>query len=1722
MTMRSFSIVTKLAACLAMGASMGVAQTPMRIMDPESVSGNGAGWGVEPARGYLGFTFPVGTLQGDIPVPVVLRFNATHVVEERTSINPDGSLAKVNEDRPVHATLHFGFITPQNMYQNGYLLPQRWVLEDGTQLSWVDPGTYSLDSLSLPTQFGLAAYTFNGQVSPDGNYALYDTNVEGLGRWASSIPWPFDYVPTTPHIKILMDHDRARVFVFAQPLNAWVPIMWLDRFGHRVTFAWKRSPDYLDDSLTILNDNGKGLMVQWPVAFGAVTETDLLRVDWVNVQAPSLYVTGYPFVSQDRPTGFDAVDPSYIPAGPVLDNPFFVGRPTRIRMGNPADLPSTTWIPLPPPVNEMPWAPVFQWGFEYSPMKCELTAFTDPKGVRTTLSYTPAAVTQSMVESSSANPVINLFKPVTQAVGTDPLISLSLTQSWTRAIPSWNGSSYAPSSWTCMYSRHYSTGDASQEAKTQYTFAAPTLVPGLGMTEFFNGAVQYSQIKDGNGGVWSSTSYNNVTAGLDSSLTLPDVISTSRINEPNQKRTILWGVANPATEQLEVGATNTEKVVYTLESHPELLEFDRKTVVTTTRYDASGIALPAVIQKTEYDPTTSRPTRTYLDVGGLQKGTSFGYDSDGRLNSTSPHVPSFSGGNSSQSVTSFTADGWPSSSTTTYDTASGSATLAKSMSYTSTGLPIIETDAVGVTTTRSYDSRGRLKSLHRPGTPDLDISYSNDERTRTLHQDGRTSTENYDGFGRLKSLSRFDGVTETYVYDSSGRVTSVTESATGSRTRSTTYDPLGRPTILTPSSGPTVVFTLSAVGRNTQVNRYASTAISTTTLMDPWGQVIYATDAKGTSTTTTYNALGQPTQVQQIANDGQAQTPSRNFGYNAIGFLTSQTTPETGTTTFSGHNKLGLPTYIKEDLDASGNPRILSLAYDGLGRLTGRTGTNESDSYQFTGMLLTSASSTSTLGSVTQTYTYTNPGKILSQESTTWNGLGGLTSIIQYTTDNAGHLTQLTYPEGRTVQYDWSVGRIVGMRMNGIQQIVKNIGYDGWGHLNLLQYGSNAQDQWTYNGPNASLGSWTATPVTDPAETRTYSYNANLHLSNIAPDFSNLSHNALTHDNSGRLTSATGYGLTQTFAHDGFDNNTSSVVTAGTAPAWVNNFTLPNTLVDNKIPPTQPNSGITGWAMTRGGEATQIDTGVSANKYLNFAWDSLGRLASVSSDGLYQSHLYSPLGLRVQRTDSVDPTRNRAYGYTSNGLLLTEYVPSSAGRIGGSAARVFHQSANPGAMSRSLGSFAQGDTVTLSVWFKAPPGVSGAMALHDGRVGDPLDSKRFVSMVGNGAWQQLQITLTLARADTLWVQLYGDMYTSTSASATSSTFVDYDDIAVTKNGSALMQEGFESGLNVGADPTSLSSWYTCAPGLATLQTVTGTPDQWKRDVIYLYGRAIAEVDANGVHELHSDHMGTPRIITSGITGRVEGKQAFAPFGELITDAGVTWGYQPLIGYTGHLQADPTGLVYMRQRYYSPAWHRFINSDQGVDPNQLNQFAYVGGSPFHLADFWGLSPSTFIYDGWTWTSNGDGTWTVSKGSTQELWGSDGRYLGPVINVTDTMPQTNQDLSWWQLTMANYDNSSIVVNIAKIPVVGSIIAKTSAFSLVTTHYSLVSYGAYGSEVAAASTLFDFTGASIATTASQAALIGQIAIAGAYLGAGIAAYEAGAFVGSMATGLGQKIGK
>jgi RHS repeat-associated protein len=67
---------------------------------------------------------------------------------------------------------------------------------------------------------------------------------------------------------------------------------------------------------------------------------------------------------------------------------------------------------------------------------------------------------------------------------------------------------------------------------------------------------------------------------------------------------------------------------------------------------------------------------------------------------------------------------------------------------------------------------------------------------------------------------------------------------------------------------------------------------------------------------------------------------------------------------------------------------------------------------------------------------------------------------------------------------------------------------------------------------------------------------------------------------------------------------------------------------------------------------------------------------------------------------------------------------------------------------------------------------------------------------------------------------------------------------------------------------------------------------------------------------------------------------------------------------GREEDRATGLIYMRNRYYSPRLERFLNEDPIGISGGLNTYAFVGGDPVNSADPSGLGPGLpFIHPCW---------------------------------------------------------------------------------------------------------------------------------------------------------------
>jgi RHS repeat-associated protein len=1434
------------------------------ITEPAVPNPKNSGWQVDPRLGRLSVTIPIGMMPGEIPFPVSLLMNATPTTRSKRVATEEFVAGHENErvrttystattTTPVSCTLNLGSISP---VPGGI----QYTLEDGRVYhssdfnSTKDPYDARANNPNLLFQaygFSSPDRRFGWSVSADGSLisystyisyyfgANYDTLIKSLQLSTSDVfrscggplPGRYDQSSVSPNgYSILLDKERARIYAsYSYVYKKWVrsgnhddgwtstlevvdagtlyvPICIVDRFGHYVTMQWSVSGGLR--RVDVRNQRGQGFTIRMHNG-----STDLARIDFVNYNGPSALISGL----NPLPWATSGVG-AYTR---TVWGPETIGRPTSVTLGNPENVPQPLWngtlgAPSAPPVvpASVGSVPNRVWALSYNGDSTQLASITDPAGVRSTFQTQVYSIYQTKNLFESSENVSGQPDTVTGVNRVDQVdmsgqSNTSRLSTWERQIDATplrpNAISVNQKDWwdpvTNQVDRYetFGYGDISNPGGP---LNSPTDIGNGFLTRWALCTTGGTQIASQERRSRTVKYFDNKSkgSGLNGYLSVLQSTSSTRTGEA----TVLTEFDHLDDTGLQVSQARRKcsSTLYQTKSYIynncwAMLETDQIASSTMTRY-AFGAPLTPVATTTNVWDTATPPhlrlQKTFRDAGTLKHGSIYTYDTSGRLatkeifheeNGTALPSP-----NTVNLTYDDTTTGLLTTWTATYQDGSASSLITQSQGDFDNGhRPQLMTDEKAVSTRTTYDLYGRPLTIAKDGEAPLTLTYP-DEWTRITTQAGKITTENYDGFGHLIKQTLPDGRVIIPSYDLHSRVVKITEtnSAGAARTSTTTYDLLDRVVSETSFTGKCVDYAYSTNGVNnivTQTLDPMGLRLVTVTKTDPFGQVVSVTAPNGDLTAYSYDGMGNKTQVTIIpAGGGTPQ--NRTFTYDALGRLISKWEPETGTQTFGTFTALNQAQTITEIGISTARPsRVRTIAYDGLGRLRAQVGGNTATTFNYLGALLTQSTRTMGTDTVTQTFAYEEPGKRLSSEATNSNyqsSQTNFTTTINYTYDNQGRLSRLTYPEGRVVVYTYDdLDRVVQIKQNG-QIVVSQITYDNWRNPQRRQYGSGAMDEWNFNGSGTRMTQWTIGTVGGTPEARTYAYDAADRLTRAGE------WDTLTYDTNSRLTRASGFGLENSLAHDAYNNNTSSVTTsAGIVPDSLNNFTF-NPIVDNHLPSLAANGAITQVSEDNFGEITNVGTAIgSQSPALSMTWDGLGRMTSttIGATGAVESHGYAASGLRVSRIDSRDANLNRIYAYTGAGHLLAEY------------------------------------------------------------------------------------------------------------------------------------------------------------------TASPTPT-WARDVVYLGDLAIAEIDSNGIHELHADHQGTPRIVT-GSSGAVEGGLAYGPYGELLQQTG----YIPLTGYTGHLQTEPTGLIYMRGRFYSPAWHRFMNSNQGVDLNLINHFAYTIGNPLMMVDPTGM-------------------------------------------------------------------------------------------------------------------------------------------------------------------------
>ena len=368
------------------------------------------------------------------------------------------------------------------------------------------------------------------------------------------------------------------------------------------------------------------------------------------------------------------------------------------------------------------------------------------------------------------------------------------------------------------------------------------------------------------------------------------------------------------------------------------------------------------------------------------------------------------------------------------------------------GRPLTIVNPNGLTTTLSYDLRGRLtqQSLSDGSTTRTTL-YGYDpvgNLIRVTQPDGSFISYDYDTAHRLIGLEDNQSNRIDYTLDAMGnRLSEQVSDPNGTLTRNQqrVYDELGQVQQLIDSQNNNTAYSYDANGNLTQ---------TTDAKLNPTAQTYDALDRLKQQT----DALDGTTQYAYDAQDNLTSVtdPSgltTTYNYDGLGNLISQTSPDTGTTTYTydeAGNRL-------TQTDARGI--TVNYSYDVLNRLTHvsypDTSLNVTYNYDqgtYDIGKLTSIGDTNG----TTTYTYNAYGDLITQTRTSSDSI---VTTFSYDYDTYGRLASLTYPSGNSVNYTYDAyGQLSSLTYewsdSTTQPLISNLQTLPFGPIKAFDYGN--------------------------------------------------------------------------------------------------------------------------------------------------------------------------------------------------------------------------------------------------------------------------------------------------------------------------------------------------------------------------------------------------------------------------------------------------------------------------------------------------------------------------------------------------------------------------------------------------------------------------------------------------------------------------------------------
>ncbi len=371
--------------------------------------------------------------------------------------------------------------------------------------------------------------------------------------------------------------------------------------------------------------------------------------------------------------------------------------------------------------------------------------------------------------------------------------------------------------------------------------------------------------------------------------------------------------------------------------------------------------------------------------------------------------------------------------------------------YDKNGRPGSITSPNGLITLQTFDSRGRI-TTRKVGGELTTYRYNAVGLLRELTlPSGEVITYTYDEAHRLTKIQRSNGERITYVIDPSNNILKQEISATNGVVVSSEtheYDQYNRLRKIIQFDGSAISLETNENGyitgftdplaRQTQLklddfDRVREVIYSEQTVQnreyDIYDQLTKVSNSKGVPVTYTVDALGDIKAIDTTDPDAYART----YTFDAAGNIKTKRDAYGSLTSYT-YDALNRVTTIS----AAGTPTI-NFGYDGDVNGKGQL-TSISDE---SGVTVRAYDSFGRIASVSRTFS-------------------GLDIKVKYTHDSAGRLTQVTYPSGTIVKYQYDKEQIVGVDV-GSRPLLSEIKYQPFGGVKSWRWGSGADYTRTFD-----------------------------------------------------------------------------------------------------------------------------------------------------------------------------------------------------------------------------------------------------------------------------------------------------------------------------------------------------------------------------------------------------------------------------------------------------------------------------------------------------------------------------------------------------------------------------------------------------------------------------------------------------------------------------------